>query len=524
MTPQNPRGWSAAGPNVRPIEASDPASVGALRLLGRLGEGGMGVVYLGLASSGRKVAVKVVRRELAGDPSFRARFDAEVANARRVASFCTARVLDHGEAGGLPYLVTEYIDGPSLADYIDACGGFPPDALRSLAVGVATALTAIHAVRLVHRDLKPRNVLLADDGPRVIDFGIARALDSEDHHTRTGAVLGSPGYMAPEQAFQGQVSPAADVFAWGTLIAYAATGRNPFGTGNLVTLAARAQQAGYDLSGVPQDVLPVVQAALDPDPARRPSAEALLVRLVGEQAPKEAASDLIHNEWRPGAIPPGAAAPAQPGAVLGAERVPGPPRESSVATPSPFGTVPQRPSRHRTWKVAAVASAVTALIVLGATSAVFYALGHSSDGGRPAGAAVAAPRSAASPSLPSGSPALSASPSPSKPSRKSSTKPRTEPSANPTVTVTRPVKHWRDIGGLDRMAEYCAALGFQETVTYTEGGRKWWCEGSGDSLQPVDLQASCQWHYRKFPKVRAVQRPAAAGSGYEVQWLCQALT
>ncbi|MEV0405207.1 protein kinase [Actinoallomurus sp. NPDC050550] len=155
-------------------------------------------------------------------------------------------------ADGLPYMVTEYIHGKSLADYVEADGIFPAAPLRALAVGIAAALSAIRAVRLVHRDLQPSNVLLSQSGPRVIDFGIARALDSTDKHTATGLIVGNPGWIAPEQVFDGEVSTAADVFAWGALIAFAATGANPYGTGNLMVLAARAAQAGHHLDGVPQ--------------------------------------------------------------------------------------------------------------------------------------------------------------------------------------------------------------------------------------------------------------------------------
>ncbi|MEW2359456.1 protein kinase [Spirillospora sp. NPDC029432] len=505
MSPQNswdaPNPWDSSDPGttVRPLEPDDPASVGEHRLLGRLGSGGMGVVYLGLAPSGRKVAVKVILREMADDPRFRARFGTEVASARRVASFCTARVLDHGEADGRPYLVTEYIEGPSLAGYLDAHGGFPADALRGLAAGVATALTAIHAVRLVHRDLKPRNVLLAADGPRVIDFGIARALDSDDQHTRTGAVVGSPGYLAPEQAFDGPIGTAADVFAWGTLVAHAATGRNPFGHGSALVLAARAHQAKYELSGVPQDLLPLVQAALDPDPARRPSAEDLLVRLVGERSPQEAAGDLIQDHWRPGPVPAAAAVPAA---------------SPSTQPGGSAGTVQPRPSIRRTWGVATVASALTAVVVLGVTAAAAYALSRDSGGDRRPPATAAADPSRAMPAPGSASPAPGRPAGPAKPSAKP------KRSTKPTVTVTRPTKRWRDVGGLHRMAAYCAALGYKNSVSYSEGGRKWWCQSEGGDLRRVDLQASCRWHYRGYARVRVVQRP---GPPYEVQWVCQAL-
>ncbi|WP_433333271.1 serine/threonine-protein kinase [Spirillospora sp. CA-294931] len=258
----------------------------------------MGAVYLGLSEMGQRVAIKVIRRELATAPSFRARFETEVRNAQRVASFCTARVLAHGDSDGVPYLVTEYIDGPSLGDHIERHGAVPDGRLRSLAIGIATALTAIHAVRLVHRDLKPRNVMLSAEGPRVIDFGIARALDTDDHHTQTGGVVGSPGWSAPEQVFNGHISTAIDVFAWGSLIAYAAAGKHPYGTGNLPTLAARAQQRQYDLTGVPAAFLPLIHAALDPDPTRRPTAENILIALVGADNPQAAATSIIQNEWQ----------------------------------------------------------------------------------------------------------------------------------------------------------------------------------------------------------------------------------
>lgn len=355
MSSSNPQRWSDAAPAAGPLETNDPASIGGWELLGRLGQGGMGVVYLGRDPHGQRGAVKVINPRLTGDPQYGARFDSEVAYARRVASFCTARVLDHGSTGGLAYLVTEYIEGPSLSDYIDAHGAFPPDALHSLAAGVAAALVAIHAVSLVHRDLKPGNVLLGADGPRVIDFGIARALDTHLPITQPGSVIGTAGYVAPEFAFEGRVGTAVDIFAWGALVAYAATGRNPFGTGALHELAARARQAHYDLTGVPEELAPIVRSTLDPDPAERPTADKLLVRLVGELTPREATTELIRRHWIPAPTtpPPGDGPPDPPAAPSG-----GPPEtrsenaephapEQRETPPPPTGRSGSRINRRR---------------------------------------------------------------------------------------------------------------------------------------------------------------------------------
>ncbi|WP_325053093.1 serine/threonine-protein kinase [Thermomonospora amylolytica] len=318
-------------PGTDALTADDPTVVGHYRLLGRLGQGGMGAVYRGVGPDGRPVAVKVIRRELATDPGFRARFADEVGNARRVASFCTARVLDHGEAGGVPYMVTEYIEGPSLGDYVSEHGPLPLEPLKALAAGIATALVAIHGARLVHRDLKPSNVLLSSTGPRVIDFGVARAVDSSSHHTQTGFIVGSPGWIAPEQVYEGTVGTAADVFTWGSLIAFAATGRHPYGSGNLMVLAAKAHQGAHDLTGVPDELVPLITRALDPDPARRPAAEDLLVALVGDDGdPQTGARRLVTSAWTPSALPP----------AVFHQPPPAPPGPPGPITPPPMHMTP----------------------------------------------------------------------------------------------------------------------------------------------------------------------------------------
>jgi serine/threonine protein kinase len=269
---------------VSAMTAEDPDVIGPYTILGRLGQGGMGTVYLGRTGDGRQAAVKLVRRELAGDAEFRQRFASEVDNARRVASFCTAAVLGHGTYGDRPYLVTEYIEGPTLESRLAGAGALPPGALQSLAVGVAAALTAIHAAGLVHRDLKPSNVILSITGPRVIDFGISRSLDAATGLTATGVVLGTPGWLAPERLLRGEDAPAADVFTWGCLVACAGTNRHPYGTGDPVALAGRVLHGEPDLDGLPAALAEIVRTALDLDPAARPAARDLLLTLTGGSA------------------------------------------------------------------------------------------------------------------------------------------------------------------------------------------------------------------------------------------------
>ncbi|GAA2149187.1 protein kinase domain-containing protein [Actinomadura napierensis] len=271
----------SAAPAPRELRPDDPTQVGRYRIEARIGEGGMGAVYLGRDPGGQAVAVKVVRPDLAGNKMFLARFHDEAAHAERVASFCTAQVLEHGEDLGLAYLVTEYIEGPSLLDHVTATGPLSPGMLHGVAVGVAAALVAIHSAGLVHRDLKPSNVLLSISGPRVIDFGIARALDAASSHTRTGQVVGTPGWFAPEQITTQRITPAVDVFAWGCLVAFAATGRNPFGQGSFELMAARAVHAEPELGALPEPLSRLVRSALRKDPEQRPGARDLLLGLVG---------------------------------------------------------------------------------------------------------------------------------------------------------------------------------------------------------------------------------------------------
>jgi hypothetical protein len=304
-------GGGVAGPGrAAPLGPGDPASVGPYQLLGRLGAGGMGTVFLGRGHDGELVAVKVLRPELAGDPSFLRMFRHEVAAARRVVGFCTARVLDAEVSGALPYLVTEYVDGVRLDRAIAARGKLPATDLAGLAVGMAAALTAIHGAGVVHRDLKPSNVLLSYFGPKVIDFGIARALDASAASTATGKLMGSPGWMAPEQFAQRPVTAAVDIFVWGSLVAFAGTGRRPFGRGTVVEIVHRIRHEPPDLEGLEGPLRELVEACMDKDPEQRPTARTLLLELLGDHTdpdPQAAATQLLQRNWPP---PAAAAAPA----------------------------------------------------------------------------------------------------------------------------------------------------------------------------------------------------------------------
>src|SRR5512135_1258473 len=264
-----------------PLRPSDPTRLGRYGVLRRLGEGGMGTVYLGRSETGRLVAIKVIRVDYARQDEFRARFRREAVNARRVARFCTAEVLDADPDAELPYLVTEYVEGSTLASVVAEQGPLSSANLERLAVGVAAALTAIHGAGVVHRDLKPSNVLLSPFGPRVIDFGIARAVDATMGLSLDMRGVGTPAFMAPEQVLGGPVGPAADVFAWGGVVAFAGTGRCPFGEAAAPVLLYRVVHEQPGLAGLEGALRPVVEAALAKDPAARPSATELLMHLLG---------------------------------------------------------------------------------------------------------------------------------------------------------------------------------------------------------------------------------------------------
>ncbi|MDX3457311.1 serine/threonine-protein kinase [Streptomyces sp. ME02-8801-2C] len=282
---------------MQPLDVGESTVVGPYRLLGRLGSGGMGRVYLGRSAGGRTVAVKIVHPHFALDEEFRARFRREVEAARRVGGAWTAPVLDADPEAPVPWVATAYAAGPSLTAAITDDGPLPYDSVRALGAGLAEALTAVHALNLVHRDVKPSNVLLTLDGPLLIDFGIARATDGTASLTSTGVSVGSPGYMSPEQILGRPVTGAADVFSLGAVLAYAATGRSPFPGDSSAALLYKVVHEDPELDGLDGELREVVVRCLAKDPAARPAPGEVARRLAPEGAAR-----LVAGGWLPGAV------------------------------------------------------------------------------------------------------------------------------------------------------------------------------------------------------------------------------
>jgi serine/threonine protein kinase len=260
------------------LRPEDPRQLGAYRLIGRLGGGGMGRVFLGRSPGGRLVAVKVIHTELADSPDFRARFAREVEAARRVGGMFTAPVVDASMDGQVPWLATAYVRGPSLGEAVFEGGPLPAESVLALAAGLAEGLGAIHAAGVVHRDLKPSNVLLSEDGPCVIDFGISRAAGA-NALTRADLVVGSPGFMSPEQAEGHEVGTASDVFSLGAVLVYAATGGGPFGTGSITALLYRVVHSQPNLHHLSPPVRSLAERCLAKDPQERPTTGQILAEL-----------------------------------------------------------------------------------------------------------------------------------------------------------------------------------------------------------------------------------------------------
>ncbi|MBT2368065.1 serine/threonine protein kinase [Streptomyces sp. ISL-10] len=340
------------------LTPDDPTRIGPFRLIGRLGTGGMGRVYLARSEGGRTVAVKVVHAQLAEQDEFRRRFAREVAALERVGGAGTAPVIDSDTAADAPWVALTYVPGPSLRAVVaEEYGPLPTATVRALAVRLADALTHVHAAGLVHRDLKPSNILLTVDGPCVIDFGIARAVDTvtDGGLTSTGAVVGSPGFMSPEQVRGEKLTPASDVFCLGAVLAYAATGVAPFGSADSGAHATmfRIAHDEPDLTGLPPELEPLVRACLDKDPHRRPPASALAA---AEQGPTGAwlPADVLARLGRSAAR------------VLDADTpVPGAGDPTPASDPAPS----RRPRRA---KVLAAAAAVALLAAGGVSAAAFW--------------------------------------------------------------------------------------------------------------------------------------------------------
>jgi serine/threonine protein kinase len=333
---------------VATLEPGDPREIGPYRLLGKLGSGGMGQVFLGMSAGGRPIAVKVIRDDLADDPEFRRRFRREVGAARKVSGLFTAQVIDAELDGSRPWLATVYVAGPSLTEAVRSHGPLPVRTLLALAAGLAESLSAIHAAGVVHRDLKPSNVLLAEDGPRVIDFGISEAAETSG---LTGAdmVIGSPGFMSPEQVLGLDIGPASDMFSLGAVLAFAGTGQGPFGSGSNAALVYRLVNSPASLARLPVELRPLVGGCLAKHPSDRPTADELLAvvgaiqpargwlseSIIYGSAASQSAAELLGTATEATAVPAGNAGPV---ATVG-------PAAALVARSAEPGS-PGNPGRH----------------------------------------------------------------------------------------------------------------------------------------------------------------------------------
>ncbi|NJP44447.1 serine/threonine-protein kinase [Actinacidiphila epipremni] len=532
---------------VEPLRGDDPQRIGAYRLLGRLGTGGMGRVYLARSDRGRTVAVKLVRAELAAQEEFRTRFRREVRAALQVGGKWTAPVLDADTEAEIPWVATGYVAGPSLQQVVKDYGPLPERSVTVLAAGLAHALSDIHTAGLVHRDLKPSNVMITIDGPRVIDFGIARALetvaDGSGSLTQTGDMVGSPAFMSPEQVRGDRVTPACDVFCLGSVLAYAATGLQPFGAASSGVHAQmfRIVQEPPDLAAVPEGLRPLVTACLTKEPAGRPSLPEVLelipagadgpdaepwlpgaivaqlgrhaVQLLELEAEAEvagAADPTLVAPQRPADLPAPAPDPAPQPATPAPEpsiAAPAPiPAPAAVPAPAPEPApapqpAPAPPAPRRGGRGALVAVLALLAVIAGGTTAyvVVKASGGRSDRGAPPAAPGAtsdtalAPQKATAPPTATpttGAPAGTATsaPPPQAPTPTAADTPTGTATPTPPVPVTAPddlVGTWR--------ASYDSAPGVTDTRTLTvrQDGS---VELTGERTDGTATLYHCEWH------------------------------
>jgi hypothetical protein len=451
------------------LRPGDPKRLGSYELLGRLGDGGQGVVFLGRATDGTDVAIKLLHRELTEDETARVRFLREIEFAKQVASFCTAQILDADIEGERPYLVSEYVPGPSVLQLVQTDGPISGGALGRLAIGTATALVAIHQAGVIHRDFKPANVLIGPGGPRVIDFGIARVFNSSN--TMTSRVIGTPAFMAPEQLRGRQFGKEADIFCWGATMVYAATGRPPFGNDSIPAVIQRALNEEPDLGDITEPLRGLIASCLAKRPADRPDARTLLMRLLGEEGSGGVMSRAVRTgsaaEDPAAILVKIAEATARPAAghhadssatqaLAGSAGMPEAtsPRlreaayaelEDSPAAPGEYGE-PDRPGRRRATALT-IAAIVAVAVTAGGTA---YVLAQSESGVRhvnnnPTVAPVASETPSAEPTsakpkktrTPTARPTLIPTPSRIASARPSPTRTTRRPTPTPTPTKTR---------------------------------------------------------------------------------------
>jgi serine/threonine protein kinase len=454
-------------PQVRSLQPGDPNRLGSFAVTGRLGVGGQGTVYLGRAPDGQVVAIKVLHTRLAGDGTARSRFLREAAAARQVARFCTAQVIAADVAGDVPYIVSEYVPGRSLHTLVQQEGMRSGGDLERLAIGTATALVAIHKAGIVHRDLQPGNVLLGPDGPRVIDFGVARMADATA--TDNNGVIGTPAFMAPEQFSGDRIGPPADVFAWGATMVFAATGRPPFGADAIPAVVTQILHDQPDVGDMEQPLRDLVTAALAKDPLHRPTARELLDRLLGADAPATA------------------------------------PVNAPVATQT-VTLAPAADARRRRRLLIAASAALSAALV---TAVVLAAVRTGPGSGA---------RSSAQGDVPSGSSEPAVVPSGAGPSRIPAkvTRPgaATGPGSAPAARTSRPARRptrsptpspaGPTVLGTPDPAGYCGSLGYPTSAQYKDGS--WRCFPKGSDPQqtehPFTMTEACQWQYGPAAQAR----------------------